>query len=140
MARNVPLHIPPERAEQLRLISIALGGFTISETLGHLIRGEVAKGTIAATVPGYDIKREGERVSIRTAAWEKELTTKDALRLVAAVRGILTPGNAFLPVAGLSVRRLGHGIKLRDSDNGAEQIIAVSLGDELATAIEAVAA
>jgi hypothetical protein len=141
MARNVVFNIPPERAEQLRQISIALGGRTIAETIGYLIRCEIEKGTIKNTIPGYDVQRISDTISIKTSAWRKEMSSDEATRLAGAVRGILTPSksNPFLPYDGITLSRNGPAIKLRDADTGADQVIAASVAADLADVIESVA-
>ena len=54
--QNPTLQLPTERLEQIKAIGSALG-LSIAATLGHLIRGEIAKGTIADTLPGVSIER-----------------------------------------------------------------------------------
>ncbi|PTE20121.1 hypothetical protein C5F48_19190 [Cereibacter changlensis JA139] len=53
-----------ERHEQLRAIAAAKGGWTVAETLAHLINAEIARGTIPDELPGITIRRVANGVLI----------------------------------------------------------------------------
>lgn len=61
--QNPTVQLPTERLEQIKAIGAALG-LSIADTLGHLIRGEITKGTIADTLPGVSIQRADSGVAV----------------------------------------------------------------------------
>ena len=61
--QNPTVQLPTERLEQIKAIGSALG-LSIADTLGHLIRGEIAKGTITDALPGVSIHRDDASVAI----------------------------------------------------------------------------
>lgn len=66
MARiqNPTLQLPSERLGQIKRIAEALGGLSISDTVGHLVRQEIERGTIEKTLPGIEIKHSAPAVVI----------------------------------------------------------------------------
>lgn len=62
--RNHTLQICPERYQQLLALRDALGERTITETVGALIRSEIARGTIPNEIPGVLVDRDRDEVFI----------------------------------------------------------------------------
>jgi hypothetical protein len=61
--QNPTLQLPTERLQQIKNIGAVLG-LSIADTVGHLIRAEVARGTIPDALPGINLARKGNVVVV----------------------------------------------------------------------------
>lgn len=64
MIKSDVVRIPPRRLEQLRAIARVLG-LSVADTIAHMIRKEVAAGTIPASIPGVVVKSIDGGMSIQ---------------------------------------------------------------------------
>lgn len=60
---HTTVSLPPARAAQLRAIADTRG-CNLTEAIEHLIHGEIEAGRLADALPGFEITREGNRVSL----------------------------------------------------------------------------
>ena len=109
------IQIPTERHAQLKALASKLG-LTINDTLGHLIRQEIAKGTIPDTIPGFVLEAASGGVQV---GFENEpfvsLTRDAALSLADTIETIVRGDlkSILNADAGLiEVTRVGTGIKI----------------------------
>lgn len=62
--QNPTIQIPSERLDQIKAIGAALGTQSIADTIGHLVRAEIERGTIPDTLPGISISKAGDTVML----------------------------------------------------------------------------
>lgn len=131
------VRLPSERVEQLRALSKKLD-MTIADCIGMFINEQIAKGNLAADVPGFTVERQGEQIKIDTGEWLKAMTTGDATQMAKSIRALITPSknNPFMPTTGLDIYRRGRSLKLKDPVTGAECTVAPSIASDLANMIE----
>lgn len=115
--QNPTIQIPSERLDQIKAIGAALGGKSIADTIGHLVRAEVERGTIPDFLPGVTITRQADGVQI---ALEDDLPVRlsgaGAQSLATTIRnyadGHETTSTLFNVDFGYIIARQGNGIKL----------------------------
>jgi hypothetical protein len=131
------VRLPSERVEQLRALSKKLD-MTIADCIGMFINEQIAKGNLAADVPGFTVKRHGDQIKIDTREWLMALTKGDAAQVAKSIRALITPSkdNPFMPTLGLEIFRRGRSLKLKDAITGAECTVAPSIASDLANMIE----
>lgn len=90
------IQLPPERLEQIKAIGVALGGLSTADTIGHLVREEIARGTISEDIPGVEIDRTNEGIVITLGDNPPARLTKGAARnLAESLAGNLNMGGAM---------------------------------------------
>jgi len=135
------LRLSPRRLEQLQAIAGALN-LSVTEAIAHMIRKEVAAGTIPAGVPGFNVSKEADGVAIQiddgpAATYSAE----GALALAATIRGTVDgEASVFSVKHGHSFIRVGRGFKLRVPLSGPEVSMTGDLALDLAEQIEQAAA
>jgi hypothetical protein len=135
------IKLPPERAEQLRMLAKKLD-MTIADCIAMFIREQIAKSVLPDTVPGIIIERKGESIALDTGSFKRDMTAGLAQAYAAQVRGMLdpiktpAPGNPFLTSAKLDVAKRGTGLKLIDRSTGAEKTLAPSVAFDFARVLQ----
>ena len=131
------IKLPSERVEQLRTLSKNLN-MPIADCIGMFINEQIAKGNLAADVPGFKVERHGDQIKIDTGEWLKAMTRGDAAQVAKSIRAMITPSkdNPFMPTLGLEIYRRGTSLKLKDAETGAERTVARSIASDLANLIE----
>lgn len=131
------IKLPSERVEQLRALSKKLN-MPIADCIGMFINEQIAKGNLAADLPGFAVERHGDQVKIDTGEWLKAMTKSDAEQVAMSIRALLKPSkdNPFLPTVGLEIFRRGTSLKLKDAATGAERTVAPSIAADFAGMIE----
>ena len=131
------IKLPSERVEQLRELSKKLD-MTIADCIGMFINEQIAKGNLAADVPGFKVERHGDQIKIDTGEWLRAMTRGDAAQVAMSIRALITPSkdNPFMPTVGLDIFRRGTSLKLKDAATGAERTVAPSIASDLANMIE----
>jgi len=113
--QNPTLQLPTERLEQIKAIGSALG-LSIAATLGHLVRGEIAKGTIADTLPGVSIQRNEGGVVIGFDDDGRQQFDLDGAKSLAALVNDYTGAGKLAKLINLDhnfmVERQGNGVKV----------------------------
>ena len=138
MSANSPmLRLPPRRLDQLKALSAVLN-LSLADTVGHLVRKEIAAGTIPDTIPGIVVKRAGDKVVITvddraTASYGLETARKLAVTIRAVVD--VAPGEMNV-MLNFGVIRRGGGMKLFFPLGGPETILSPDLASDLANLIE----
>jgi hypothetical protein len=114
MTSSTALKLPARRLEQLKTLAAVLGLSTV-DTISHMIRKEVAAGTIPATLPGIEVKRAGDvvRVKIDNAA-DQSMSLDAALSLAGALREVADRASSgyMSPDFNYLVMRRGAGINV----------------------------
>jgi len=131
------LRISPRRLEQLNAIAKALD-LSITEAIAHMIRKEVAAGTIPAGIPGFVVRKVGDDVSIQIDDGpEKTYSVEAARALAGTIRATVSgePG-VFSIQHGFSFIRIGRGYKLTAPLPGPEVSMTGDLALDLAGLIE----
>ncbi|MBP2446388.1 hypothetical protein [Rhizobium leguminosarum] len=141
MSKPDSLRLSPRRLEQLHAIAGALG-LSVTETITHMIRREIAAGTIPAAVPGFAVKKEADGVSIQIDNGPgKTYSVEGARALAATIRGTVAGEVGVFSVKhGYSFIRLGRGFKLSSPMPGSEVSMTGDLAIDLAEQIEKAAA
>ena len=131
------IKLPSERVEQLRELSKKLD-MTIADCIGMFVNEQIAKGNLAADLPGFTVERHGDQIKIDTREWLMALTKGDAAQVAKSIRSLITPtkDNPFMPTLGLDIYRRGTSLKLKDTATGAERTVAPSIASDLADQIE----
>lgn len=152
----MPTHIviADEHAAQIRQLAEKLG-ITRAEAVGVLLKDAIAAGRIEDGVPGFEIVREGEAVTIEAVGkFVREMSRDQARQYSKAIRAAITPAadNPLMPAvdasrltrdlleANLAVARRGGSVKLRDPATGAEKTLAPSVAADVARLIDKAAA
>lgn len=137
MIKSDVIRIPPRRLEQLRAIGGALN-LSVADAVAHLIRKEVAAGTIPAGIPGIAIKKVDDGVSIQIDDGPaKTLSNGAAWDFVAAIRSAVAgkAGTVNMDEGYMFMAR-GAGFKLAAPWPGEEHSLSRDLALEIAGLIE----
>jgi hypothetical protein len=140
------ISLPAERAQQLRMIAKAKGQ-SVTEVVAELVRGEIAKGTITADVPGFDVENTGPEITIRTKdGFEASVPTNQGPTLADLMRdSSLVPHDperkqrwieGIAALTGVKLRRVGNGLKIVSPVTGLEQSLNIDVAQDLAGQIE----
>lgn len=142
----MPTHIslPNERVEQLRMIAKAKNT-TIPEVIAGFVRAEIAAGTIPAAVPGIDIAKAGEVITIKAHGFEAEFPASEGPTLADLLKGSATATadpdrkkrwlEGLAALSGVKVKRAGNGVKLVSSRTGKEFPLNLDVAADLADQI-----
>lgn len=145
----MPTHIslPNERVEQLRMIA-RVKNTTIPEVIAGFVRAEIEKGTIPAAVPGIDVSKDGDTITIKAPGFEASVpvgegpTFADLLRLSAT--STADPERrkrwleGMLALSGVKMKRAGNGVKLISPATGREFPLNLDVAADLADQIDQV--
>lgn len=108
--------VPYERALQLREIAEALGGLTMSATIGELIRTFEQVGRVQTNLPGVEVRKFRGEIAIRFDDGERRPFTRDqAAALVALIRSFTEGGASGVAIDlnhNIAVGRRGSAIKV----------------------------
>lgn len=131
------LRLPPRRAAQLKAISTALS-LPLSDTIGHLIRREIAAGTISDDIPGIVVERVDLGVSITIDEHPAAIySVEDARDLANTIRQVAAGGTGIVNMQRrFAVYRKGSGIKLALPFPGPETAFPADIVRDLATLID----
>lgn len=139
------LKLPDERGQQLRQIATAKST-TIPELINALIRAEVEAGTIPATVPGIDVAKEGDTITIKAKGFEASVPMGEGPTLADLLKGSATMTadpdrklrwiEGLAALSGIKVKRTGNGVKLVSPFTGKEYPLAFGVANDLADQIE----
>lgn len=135
------LRLPPRRFGQLKAISAALN-LPLSDTIGHLIRREIAAGTIPDHIPGIVIARVDRGVSITVDEHPPAIYgAQEARELATTIREVAAGGSGVVNMQRrFAVYRKGSGIKLSLPFPGPETAFPADIVRDIATLIEKAAA
>lgn len=141
MPKPTTLHLSPRRLEQINAIAVALG-VTATEAVAHMIRKEIAAGTIPGDIPGFAVKADAGSIAVRIDDGELATYSADAAREIAAsIRGTVAgEASIFSTKNRFSFIRVGRGFKLRVPLSGSEVSMTGDLALDLADQIEKAAA
>lgn len=136
---SVMLRLPPRRFDQLKALAAALN-MSLADTIGHLLRKEIAAGSIPGTIPGIVVARASDKVSVTVDDQPTvEFTTAHARDLAATIREVVdgsgTP-DTIKAGAWFRVQRVGNGFKLHLRLGGPEVVLSGDLARDLADLIE----
>ncbi len=139
MTQNPVVKIPVERLDQLKAIGGALG-LSIADTVGHLIRAEIARGTIPDAMPGVIIRRN--KTSVRIQLDDQTPHTygiEQAKGLAATIRDVVDGGYATMLNLDVDclIERGGNGIKLRIPYASDVKIVSRDVARDIARLIDA---
>ncbi|MCD1634540.1 hypothetical protein K7H91_12230 [Martelella mediterranea] len=131
------IHVSPRRIDQLKAIAAARNT-SVSDAIGHMIRKEIAEGTIPANIPGIVIKRTDAGVSVQLDDGPvKVMSVKSAVNLVEAIRDSVALGRKIVgPTCGYSIEPRGRGFKLFVPDPGEGISLSGDLALDIADQIE----
>ena len=106
------IRLSPRRLEQLKAIGSALN-LSVTDTISHMIRKEIAAGTIPDTIPGIVISNVGDCLAITMDHGGSLFTKEHARNIALTIRDVADgkPGVVNLDV-GFGVVRQGSGIKV----------------------------
>ena len=114
MTQNPTIKVPPERLEQLKAIGAALD-LSIADTVGHLIRAEIERGTISDDLPGIQVRPSRGKLSIRFDDHDATLVSTASAKALADTLAEITAGGVggFVNIdQDYLVMRQGNGIKI----------------------------
>mgnify|MGYP000954942313 CR=1 FL=1 len=137
MSNTSMIGIPPRRLDQLKAIGAALN-LSVADSIGHMIRREIAAGTIPDAIPGIVIKKvkDGVQITIDDGA-TKTLTRDGARSLVSDIRDVLAgQAAAYNLDYAFSVSRRGTGIKIAVPFPGVEHSFSPDLARDFARLVE----
>ena len=139
MTQYPVVKIPVERLDQLKAIGGALG-LSIADTVGHLIRAEIARGTIPDAMPGVIIRRN--KTSVRIQLDDQTPHTygiEQAKGLAATIRDVVDGGYATMLNLDVDclIERGGNGIKLRIPYASDVKIVSRDVARDIARLIDA---
>ena len=145
MQTNV-IKIPARRLEQLKAIGGELG-LSVADTVAHMIRKEIAAGTIPASLPGITVEKVTGGVKVAIDDGEARVMNQtDALAFAAAIRSAIageprdilgmTPGGQ----TDYAVLRRGVGLKIIVPFPGLDNSFSVDLARDFADLVEKAAA
>ncbi|GHC17413.1 hypothetical protein GCM10007291_15230 [Gemmobacter nanjingensis] len=139
------IRIPEEHADQLLQIAAAEGK-TIVEALSGMIRAKVAEGVIPAAVPGINVAKTGDVITIKTArGFEAAVPVNQGPTLADLLKN---PGAASDPerkkrwieglaaMSGIKVKRSGNSLTLINPMTGREYALALTVAAAVADQIE----
>jgi hypothetical protein len=131
------VRIPPRRLEQLRTIAGVLQ-LSVADTIAHMIRKEVAAGTIPAAIPGIEVRPVDDGVSIQIDDGPVANLSHAAARALASIIRDAVAGNSGvinLDHHYMFMRR-GAGYKLAAPFPGKEHSLSGDLALDIAELIE----
>jgi len=141
VTQNPTIKLPAERVEQLKAIGDVLG-LSIADTVGHLIRAEIARGTISDALPGITIDRDGDRIIMTIDGPRRHFLPLDTAKAIAAqLRKLVAPGKDGGTIdldANWTAYRVGNGIRVGFSDS-VVKTLSRDVAVDLARLIEAAA-
>lgn len=112
---NQMLRLPPERIEQLKTLTAALGLASTADTVGHLIREQALRAIIPDAVPGLHSEAVQGGVAIQVGdALPTTYSSEIASKIVSSIRLVANgtaSGTADIPGNFIVVRQ-GNGIRL----------------------------
>lgn len=122
--QNPTVQIPQERLAQLKELADALGGATMSATLGKLLELARSEGLVTSGIPGIDINVLSDGIVLSFDDTHRvPLTWRQAEEIVTALstngaeqRPETAAGRTSLP---LQVTRKGNGVVLAAADHAA---------------------
>lgn len=141
------LKLPAERGEQLRQIAAAKNK-TVPEIIGDYIRAEIDAQTIPADLPGVEVQKTPSELKIIMPGFEGAVPLSQVRILTSALRRAddeaapegkehirnLRAGIAAL--SGVSVKRMGGGLKLVSPITGRKYPMAFGVAADLADQID----
>ncbi|SEN52869.1 hypothetical protein SAMN04488103_105287 [Gemmobacter aquatilis] len=141
------LKLPAERGEQLRQIAAAKNK-TVPEIIGDYIRAEIDAQTIPADLPGVEVETTPSELKIIMPGFEGAVPLSQVRILTSALRRAddeaapegkehirnLRAGIAAL--SGVSVKRMGGGLKLVSPITGRKYPMAFGVAADLADQID----
>lgn len=135
------IRVQNRRIDQLKAIAAARN-ISVADTIGHMIRQEVAAGTIPANIPGIIIKRMDAGVSIQLDDGPvKVMSLKSAANLAEAIRDSVALGRKIVgTTCGYAIEPRGRGFKLSVPDPGEGISLSGDLALDIADQIEQAAA
>lgn len=138
------IRLPVERIEQLRLIAEA-GASSIPDVIGDFIRSEIERGTIPATIPGIEMTKQPDSITITSKGVSVDIPLGEGPTVADLLRGAGDIADAdrkrrwiegAAALAGVKVKRAGNGLKLVSSITEKEFTLSLSLAVDLADQIE----
>jgi hypothetical protein len=141
LTQNPVVKVPPERLDQLKAIAAALD-LSLSDTIGHLIRAEIAKGTIADAIPGAIIKRTKGGVRVQLGDQPvRTYTVANALSIAEMIRDVIEGkmGGWLNVDCDFRVELRGNGVVLYADTRGEPKIVSRDVARDIARLIEAAA-
>lgn len=134
---SVMLRLPPRRLDQLKALSSALN-LSLADTIGYMLRKEIAAGTIPDAIPGVVVHRVGDKVSITVDEHPEAIYSLDNARdLASTIKSVLEGAPGIMNVLrSFGVHRRGNGIKLFLPLGGKEATLSPDLARDLADLIE----
>lgn len=135
------IKLPAERITQLKDIAAALGLSSPAEVVGHMVRAEIAKGTIPDTLPGVNITATAEGVAIALDDQPAAHYGKaEALNLATVLDHAANGGRSLIDLdADFIVARVGNGIKVNVPLAGQDRMLSRDLARDLARLIRSAA-
>lgn len=139
MAQNPTVKLPAQRIDQLKLIGRALGHAAIADTVGHLIRSEIARGTIPNAIPGIEVKSiDRESVGIDFGDDPVIFTTEIAAQLADELVKASDGGLINMSVGGdYSITRRGNAVVVAVPADGPRRTLNRDLARDLSNLISA---
>lgn len=136
---SVMLRLPPRRLAQLKTLSAVLN-LSLADTIGHMLRKEIAAGVIPAIIPGIIVQRAGDKVSVAiddhpATLYSLESAREFAETIRAVVDGTASPDTIKVG-AWFRVQRVGIGFKIHLRMGGPEVTLSGDLARDLADLIE----
>lgn len=138
--------IPDERAAQLKQIATD-HGVKIPDAIGLLIQWAVESGKIEDKIPSIKIFRDGKEINVDLGDWKKSFSLFDAAAFASELRKLTEPtisaikADMLTPPKDLltSISRHGPGVKIVDSETGAQKTVAKSIAGDIARMVETAA-
>lgn len=112
---NPMLRLPPERIDQLKTLTAALGLASVADTVGHLIREQAARRVIPDTIPGLAVETTDNGVAITVDDALPTIYPRDvALKIATTIRQVVSgEASGTADVTGnFIVMRQGNGVRL----------------------------
>jgi hypothetical protein len=138
--------IPDERAAQLKQIAKD-HGVKVPDAIGLLIEWAVEAGKIKDEIPSIKIFRDGQEINVDLGDWKKSFSLFDAAAFASELRKLTQPTIEALkadiqtPPKELlaSISRHGPGVKIVDTETGAQKTLAKSIAGDIARMVETAA-
>jgi hypothetical protein len=130
---SVHIVVPDERAEQLNALAEVYGRISIADTVGVLINREIAAGRLPDELPGFEIIRRGDEVSLKATGVFQVTFPSEAAKLLAALLRDERPQwmSILDPDLMLVITRRGSGLKIRAATSLAEKTLSLSVARDL---------
>lgn len=137
-SQNPTIKLPPERVAQLKAIAAALDLPSVADTVGFLIRAEIKRGTIPASIPGFEIAPSRGKVRIAFDGGHPTLVSKDAARRFAkTITDVLDGEPSMVSMDDdFAVIRQGTGIRLSIPMTAQGKVMARDVARDVAALIE----